>query len=104
MNLTLDILMDTINKYRPHKGTVPVYDLIASSFMTDWYDLVKIKRNWRERLFTRPWMPKIKHVYEKGPQVPAMHVFIMGNKIIGHPVIIKKLSNEARRAGVKGEK
>jgi hypothetical protein len=65
------------------------FQLIENPFMTDWYDLVKIKRTFGERFLTRPWMPWINFAYEIGPQVPAMRVVIMGNKIIGHPATIK---------------
>jgi hypothetical protein len=92
INLTLNAIIDTMNKCRPPKEFIPAYELIESRFMTDWYELIKIKRTWKERLFTKPWMPLIDYEFEKGPQVPAMHVIIIGNKIIGHPVAIKGIA------------
>lgn len=102
-DLTMDVLLETMNKFMPKAGFIPEYKLIESRFMTDWYEFIKIKRTWKERLFTRPWMPQIKHTYKPGPQVPAMHVFIMGDKIIGHPKIISAIAGRNRRHdGAKG--
>jgi hypothetical protein len=75
--------------WSPLKG----FQLIESHMMTDWYELVKIKRTFKERFLTRPWMPWIDYAYEIGPQVPAMRVMIMGNKIIGHPATIKGITD-----------
>lgn len=76
------------------------YQLIESLSMTDWYELIRTKRTLKERFFTRPWMPWVDYAWERGPRVPAMSVVIMGNKIIGHPAIIKGITDTFSRGKV----
>lgn len=52
-----------------------------------------VNRTWKERLFSTPWKPwrsrKLVTI-----SFPDPDVYVMGNRIIGHPVTLAKLRSE----------
>ena len=64
----------------------------------------RVKRTWRERLFTKPWKPLWRY-RTIVPQVPRKEIFMApGNLAIMHPVIAMKLKEEIGRRNNKGKK
>jgi hypothetical protein len=55
-----------------------------------------VRRNWRERLLSRPWKPWIANKVEI-EYVPWERVIVAGDCIIAHPEIIRGLRDELVR-------
>jgi len=103
-SLTMEKLLDTFNKFKPSKSFRD-FKFMECRLMTEKYDLIKIKRTFRERFLTRPWMPWIDYAWIFGPESPALYYYIFGDNIVGHPAIIDKIKAGLldRRAEVSHE-
>jgi hypothetical protein len=82
--------------------------VITSWTITKKSDPIKTKRTWKERLFTKPWMPLVKSKWIV-TDIPDLNTYYrMPGKIIMHPAALdgfkKSLNEYNRHAGAEGEK
>ena len=92
--LTYDKLTEAMNKIScasPAAGIKIVYSQYACN---PEYELVK--RTWKERLFTRPWIPRRKHKLHLKNLNPQMFRLTQSGEqiIIAHPVFKEQLISE----------
>ena len=59
---------------------------------------VKVRRAWRERLFSRPWKPW-RATRTVIPQIPDPHAMLVGNLLIMHPDTWARMRRELDERG-----
>jgi hypothetical protein len=89
-SLTMEKLISVFNEFKPLKP-FNGFKFLECRFMTEKYDLIKIRRTFRDRFLTRPWMPWINYAWVFGPASPALYYYLFGDNIIAHPEIINKI-------------
>jgi hypothetical protein len=75
--------------------TIAGMKIIESYLMTEAGEPYKVRRSWKERLFTLPWKP-LQKTRTVVPQVPRKDILqMMGDTLIMHPAIAAELRRKA---------